>query len=487
MNRFSLVWNALTGNFKAVANMLPTWQENTPSYTEVNFENMVRYGWRKNELIFACISKTANTAASIKLVVKDSSDKEIKDHPLKRLVKQPNPFMSEFDLWASIIIYQKLAGCAYFEKERTRGGEVVKLWPLRPDWIHPIMSSRSVIAGYKYEVPGLSPQTLRAEDVLDFRMFDPLNIYKGYPPVAVAARVGDVDNQVTDYLKLFFEKGGTPPGLLTTKQKLVDSEVANIRRRWAERYGGIEGWLHPAVLDSDATYQQIGSSFKDMGFEPLDARQEARICMVLDTPPIIVGAKVGLDRSTFANYGEARSSWWEDSLIPQYVHIVNEIQNDLIPEFDKTNTTIAAWDYSEVPALRRDDTPKWQTATQAYMNTGITLNEFCDRVGLEQKGTEGDKYFYAGRLMTLEELGEKPEIPEPLTTTNNTEQPNVEDEEMPMNENGKSLPLDAQYKSAGTAPDDDVRRKKEKAMTRAMESYFSDNLQRVKIELESAK
>ena len=475
MNRFSLAWQVLTGGTKAIANVLPTWQENTPSYIEVNYENMVRHGWRKNELIFACISKTANTAASVKLVVKNkSTDKEIPNHPLRNLLSKPNPFMSEFDLWASVIIFQKLAGCAYYEKERSRGGEVKHLWPLRPDWIEPIKASQKVISRYDYHVPGMRPIPLRVEDVLDFKMFDPLNFYGGYAPVAVAARVGDVDNSVTDYLKLFFEKGGTPPGILTTVQKLVDSEVANIRRRWKERYGGIQGWLEPAVLDSDAKYEKIGSSFDEMGFEALDARQEARICMVLDVPPIIVGAKVGLDRSTFANYGEARTSWWEDSLIPQYVHIADEIEEDLAGDFGEN--IYVEWDYSKVAALKEDDSQKWQTAKDAFTATAITLNEFCDRVGLDEKGEEGNKYFYAGRLMTLEELGEKPEVPEPLA--NNTEQPNVE--EMPEDEE-KSLPLVAQYKDAGLPPDDDVRRKKEKQMTKVMEGYFSEQLQRVKV------
>lgn len=486
MNRLTLAWNALTGNFKAVANMLPTWQEGEATYTPVNFESMVKHGWRKNELIFACISKTANTAASVKLIVKaKSTDKDIKDHPLKQILSKPNPFMSEFDLWASIIIYQKLAGLAYFEKERARGGQVIGLWPLRPDWVKPIKSSKKFIGGYKYCVPGMPEQTLKSEDVLDFKMFDPLNMYSGYAPVAVAARVGDVDNQVTDYLKLFFEKGGTPPGILTTKQKLVDAEVANIRRRWSERYGGIQGWLEPAVLDSDATYQQIGSSFKDMGFDTIDARNEARICMVLDIPPIIVGTKFGLDRGTYSNYREARTAWWEDSLIPQYVHLNNEVLNDLVPEFGDNIYT--EWDYSEVPALRQDDTSKWDTAIRAYAGTSITLNQFYDRIGLDEAGPDGDKYFYAGRLMTLEELGEKPEPVQPAVN-NNTEQPNEEvppDEETPTNENGKSLSLVAQYK-ANLPPDNDERLKKEKVMQKELEGYFSGQLQRVKVELQES-
>jgi phage portal protein BeeE len=129
------------------------------------------------------------------------------------------------------------------------------------------------------------------------------------------------------------ETGGQPPGLLKTKQKLIDAEVADIRRRWGERYGGYRHWNEPAVLDSDAEFQKVGLSFEEMGFDVLDARSEARICMVMGVPPILVGAKIGLDRATYSNYGEARLAWWEDTLIPQYRNFESVIANDLAPDF----------------------------------------------------------------------------------------------------------------------------------------------------------
>ena len=162
-DRIRLAWN-IAFNSKARALLAPTWQDNQPVYNETSFENLVRHGWRKNELIFACVSKTAATASFVQLKVKDSRDKDLDDHPLRRLIARPNPFMDEYDFWYSVVVYQKLAGGAYFEKERDRAGRTVRLWPLRPDWLKPVRSQSLFISGYEYAVPGQSPVTMRAED-----------------------------------------------------------------------------------------------------------------------------------------------------------------------------------------------------------------------------------------------------------------------------------------------------------------------------------
>lgn len=43
---------------------------------------------------------------------------------------------------------------------------------------------------------------------------------------------------------------------------------------------------------------------------------EARVCAVLNVPSILVGFMVGLKRSTFSNYGEARASFYAETIAP---------------------------------------------------------------------------------------------------------------------------------------------------------------------------
>ena len=57
-DRISFGLSILFGGEKALtATRVQGWDEGKPSYPEVNFETMAKQGYRKNELIFACVSK----------------------------------------------------------------------------------------------------------------------------------------------------------------------------------------------------------------------------------------------------------------------------------------------------------------------------------------------------------------------------------------------------------------------------------------------
>jgi HK97 family phage portal protein len=375
---------------KTVANVVPSWKENLPTYPPTNFENLVKHGWRKNELIYACINARANTARQVHLQTVNAKGEVLNDHPLTCLLQSPNPYMSESDFWRSILIYQALAGRAIFEKERNNAGKVSRLWAMRPDWVQVIPSGATVIRAYRFTVPGTQPVDIDPKDVLDFKLFDPLNQYHGWPPVAVCARAGDVDNAATDYIKTFWEKGGMPAYYIKTKQRLTSDAAADLQNRWAAKYGGSEHWHKPAVIDADAELGTIGMSFDQMKFDVLDARSEARICMVLGVPPILIGAKVGLDRSTFSNYREARTAWWHDTLIPVYEDLLDTLQNQLLPEFE-TGLRLQ-WNYNSVPALQEERSARWARADSAFRAAAITRNEFRAEVGLPELGPVGDVY-----------------------------------------------------------------------------------------------
>ena len=383
---------------KSIANLIPSWKEGLPTYPPTKFANLVTQGWRKNELIYACVNVKANTARQIHLQVTNAKGDVLDAHPLARLLQAPNPYMSESDFWRSILIYQAFAGRAVFEKERNNAGRVVRLWALRPDWVQVIPSRKTVIRAYCYTAPGTQPVDIDPKDVLDFKLFDPLDQYYGWPPVAICARVGDVDNAATDYIKVFWEKGGMPAYYIKTKQRLTPDAAADLQSRWAQKYGGAEHWIKPAVIDADAELGTVGSSFAEMKFDALDARNEARVCMVLGVPPILIGAKIGLDRATYANYREARTAWWHDTLIPVYEDLLDTLQNQLLPEFGAGLNL--QWDYNSVPALQEERSARWARADSAFRAAAITRNEFRVEVGLPELGAAGDVYVQS--VTTLE-------------------------------------------------------------------------------------
>jgi HK97 family phage portal protein len=449
---------------KVAYELLPQWLKGQPSYPDMHFQGNVVHGYRKNELIFACVSYKANAASSAYLRVYRKSDGKILPlHPLSTLIAQPNPFMTQFDFHSSTLALLDLAGRAYWEKVRNRAGLVGGLWPLRSDWVYPIQAGGAFISAYEYRVPGLQPVTLDPHDVLDFKVWDPLDQYRGLAPVTVAGRVGDVDNAITDFLKLFFEHGGVPSGLLTTKTKLVEGEAARIKARFGEQYGGFRKWVEPIVLDADAKYEKIGLDFKEMTFDALDKRNEKRICMVLHTPKILVGVEEG----TYDNFKEARKQLWEDWLSAQFKRLRDEMQSDLAADFG--DDVELRWDFSEVPALQEERNARWTRAMGGLAAGGITVNEYREEIG-KMPVANGEVFVRSQLLMEIPAKTERA----PKLLTDGHEHPG------PDARTGKA------EDRPEAPPDDDERRRHERKLERALRGSFEAQQSRVREALKTS-
>ncbi len=445
-------------------NTMPSWENNVPVYSDNKYAERIRSGYRKNELIYSCIRFKCLSQMMSRTVVQDAEGTILDTHPLTQLMHHPNPFMSESDFKSLTTIMLDCAGRATWEKVRNKVGLPIQLWPLNPDWLHPVRDQDVFIKGYQYKVPGVAQTaSIDVNDVIEIKLWDPLDLYNGLAPVAVAGRVGDVDNAATDFIRLFFQNGGAPLGVLKTKRRLQDTQIMDARRRWTDRYGGWQNWIAPAVLDEELDYQTIGSTFKDMGFGELDARSETRLTMVLGVPPILVGAKVGLDRSTFNNSHEAELYAWNHTIIPQDIVIEEAIERSLVPDFGG-NLRISH-DYSRVPAMKEDLIALIGAATQAFGTGNLTRNDYRQMLHL-QPWTDGDV-----RVL----LNTQTEIPVSDVAPEEKVSIHLPDTIL-MSHNGHK---------AAAAPDDAARRRRERELQKTMESYFEGCLKRIKKEVDS--
>jgi HK97 family phage portal protein len=391
-----------------------------PVYPDINFKNIVQFGLYRNELVYACIQMSASTGAFVTLKVYDKkTNDELPDHPLRQLIAHPNPYMTESDFWGMTIINQKLAGRAYWEKTYRTDGSVSQLWPVRPDYLQPIRGDgKAFLTEYEFGVNGIDTRRIKASSIIDFTLYDPLDIYKGLPPLKVAFRMIDVDNAATDYLKLFWERGTEVPGIYTTKQKLRDEDIGTLRRRISERYGGYTKWMQPMVLDSDASYQRLGLDFAQMAFPELDSRSETRICMTLQVPPILIGTTFGLSRATLANYDVSIRAWWQNVLVPQYKRFSDQIDKDLVPEYG--DDVYCKFDFGEVEVLQEERTSRWDRATAAFTAGVISRNDAREEMGLDKLADGGDVFVTAMGATLVPEPEEQPRDPDaasPVTVT----------------------------------------------------------------------
>lgn len=372
-------------DFSLIALVSP-YQAGRPAPRDVSYEAIARRYVMTNPVLYGALRYKAQAAAGVGFILTKDGE-VVEEGELYELLRRPNPLHTFADFMFITQLSLDIAGVAYWQKVRA-GNRVVALYPLRPDRVKPIPDPQRVIAEYAVSPPD-SGETIRlpAEDVLDIRLAHPLDLWRGLSPLRSV--LGDLETArlLDEFVSDFFENGGVPPFVLKVKFSVTPERAKEILNKWSETYGGARHWSKPALLDEDADIQPIGQSFEDIGLDSLIDRLELRICSALGVPPILVGTRFGLERSTYSNYAEARRAFWEDTMTPVITQIFEELNIDLLPEFGE------GWniepDWSSVPAFQDDD---FAWAARAFQAGVITLNEARAAIGLPPV-VDGDRFY----------------------------------------------------------------------------------------------
>ena len=348
-------------------------------YPEDNYGNYAKEGYGRNAIVHACIRELATGTAAAKFYVqRDTTDGlvEVEGTPLANLIMYPNGTQDFYHWLERLVTYLYVSGNAYILKERSRGNQITGLYLLRPDRVS-IMPSGEGVKGYSYEVDG-KEYFLKPEDVGHMSFPNPNGDLYGLSPLHVLTKTINLDLSMTDFAKVFFQNAGVPSGLLKVKRRLTSQEEATrIRSRWRSSFGGTNNFHSVAVLDDDADYQQMASAPAEMALTDLHNHTESRICSVLGVPPILISANVGLQRSTFSNYREARFSFHSETLEPLIDKIVRFLNYCIGMEMGET----IAVDLTEMRGFLDDKETINARAAQLFTSGIVTLNEAREMVG----------------------------------------------------------------------------------------------------------
>ena len=399
IQRFKVAWNVFRRGFPAAGGgglqqkgtpfVWTSWQENTPMWQMTAFDAFVDEGFNRNSIIYAAIMYKARSkmAAPLRAYTGDPQRPEPlpPDDPLTKLVSRPNSQQSWPEFGALMEIYYNL-GNSFVLLVRPRGGGLPEsMFTLRPDRVRIVPGDKGTIKGYLYVPEGRAVRDgtpILPEDMIHVKLPNPNDPLEGMgwgmPPLAIAQST-DVDNEITRFLKLFFQNGAMPLGLLKFDVPMDDKTLTEIKRRWSDMYGGVDNWTDVGVLDQGGTYQRVGSNFDEMGFSTLDERNESRILMPLGVHPALLGTRISMLHSPLSNsnFTSVRKAYWEDTAVPELTLFEKEFQYFLRGE----GGSFVAYDYSKVPALLQDKADLI-TAAHKMWTMGTPANQAYETVGL---------------------------------------------------------------------------------------------------------
>ena len=348
----------------------------------------------ENSLIFAALNWQATAFQEapfcVKTVKTDGTEDIVLNHPLTKLIKRPNDFWTRSRFWRATLASRFLNGNAYWIRVRSDYDIVRELW-----WVHhrsmkPIVPNdgSAFISHYEYTAAGQT-QTIPVQDVVHLRYgVDPDFPQLGFSPFRALVSQVATDNEATEYEDILLHNFGVASVVISAKNKddeIADEDAEKMKRIWVKRTTGGERGM-PVILPVpvDLSYPSVSPS--DLGIEHVHDHVESRIAMVMQIPPVVLGALVGLKTSTAkASYQESARIAWRHNIIPTQEEITEDIDHSLLGDIGLGNpdTEFSAFDRREVEALQ-EDRNALHKRTQGDFQTGI-----CDRA--EARGKTGYK------------------------------------------------------------------------------------------------
>jgi phage portal protein BeeE len=164
--------------------------------------------------------------------------------------------------------------------------------------------------------------------------------------------------------------------------------------------------------EAEAEYKPMGLPVGAAGLATpeLNDIAESRITMPFGVPGILVGTRLGMQRSTYANYREARMSFWDETLLPLYKEIASSLNAYLVPEF--ADIDAVKFDMSDVQALKPDDEKVHAVAREDMKSGVITVEEARRETGRPAELPIGETLLLPFNIV-LTPVGAEPPVPGP--------------------------------------------------------------------------
>lgn len=394
---------------------VPDWELNQAKWPENTFAAYNAQGYLASSLIFRCVQFTANAMGTAPLRVYQSAEDidrstAVDDHPLRKLMRQPNLGQSEQTFLTFVGTLLCVTGFAVIEKERNLLGEIIGLWPLRSDWLKPIPRANA-LPDWEYSIPGKRPKVLKADDVIPLTYADTIdNSPTGMGPLEAALRNIGIADSLTTFIKSFMDRGALPPyvGIASDDPYTAalwsdPAKVKTWRESFRDTFGGTDKSSSGIIIAAGLKeVRPLGYNMDEMAYPDLFALNDNAICQAFGISPIVLNTTSGLEQSSYNNYSSARRSFYEDTMFPLWGRIDDAFTRHLLSEMADMDKFSLAFDVRRVPALKDDVTEAWTRATDAFSAGRISMNTALRHSDLDVI-PNGDVYFVPDGVSVIEE------------------------------------------------------------------------------------
>ncbi|WP_163168099.1 phage portal protein [Arthrobacter sp. Alg241-R88] len=257
--------------------------------------------------VYVVTNKLARATARLPLPVYERAEKgreKRDDHDMAKLLRQPNPGMSGYELWLWTSSTRDIYGDTAWFKRR-QGGRVVGLYPLHPN------SLTHENGQWNFDNGKLRMSDIPREDLVIFKHFHPDSLLRGMSPLEPLRSTLENEWSARVATSSFWQRGARPGTALVHPSTLSEAAGERIKKQYDSLAAGAENTGATIVLEEGMEPKTLTLTAEEAQYIETRKLNREEVCAAYDVPPPVVHI---LDRATFSNITEQMRSMYRDTM-----------------------------------------------------------------------------------------------------------------------------------------------------------------------------
>jgi len=343
---------------------LSLFRRDQPSYLSVSWGPDIRSSvlgmsvddlWRTQPYLRTVVSFLARNVAQLGLHVfervSDTDRQRLRDEPIAKLLANPNPNMTTYEL-----IFALVGDLALYEEAvwfvgpsaDTASGWILN--PIPPAWIT-ARGGGTIFAPAWIEVqaPGIfTPTRIAMDQLLWFHGWNPGSPSTASSPVEALKQILAEQIHAQKFREQIWQKSGRFGGFLTRPAgaKWEAGVREKFQRQWNAKYSGDDATDAGGtpILEDGMKYEKAGLSAREEQYVEGSKLALATVASVYHVNPTMVGL---LDNANFSNVREFRSMLYGDTLGSIISMIEDRVNTFLVPRITDAGNVYAEFNIAE--------------------------------------------------------------------------------------------------------------------------------------------
>ncbi|MFH1684701.1 MAG: phage portal protein, partial [Candidatus Micrarchaeota archaeon] len=222
--------------------------------------------------VYSAVNAIATNISRVPFVIRRDIgaglSKKIEEGPIYDLFLNPNPLMSQRQLFEATMIFLSLQGEAIWILEgRENITQIPKeIWTFSPARFKPVQNKQGQVVGWNYDNGTTELIPLANHEIIFFRYFNPYDDIRGLPPIKAAQESINQDYYATKYNTAFFKNSASISGFISVEGELTDEQFNRTLKQFEDRHQGYEKAHKIALLEGGGKFTPSTITQKDMDY-----------------------------------------------------------------------------------------------------------------------------------------------------------------------------------------------------------------------------